>query len=151
MRVLTYTPEGSTWCREGWATEQSNGVFDTYWTTTGSEHRLTEAEIANATFQFDTDDFDELDQYQYGVKDRWATFAETDRRYIPSQHGLALRYFVRKGAQPDLETQIANAQEHLRSMESGLVTARLRVKGAKESLAELIAQRRTSDQSKSAP
>jgi hypothetical protein len=137
--VITYKSErADRWCREGWAISNDYGRFvDTYWMSTGDAHVLTEAELATAEHAFWIDDYRELDRYGRGVADEWAKYAPADRRYIPSQHGLQCRYFVRREASFDLPTQIQNASDALDAADSDLHAARRRRQYAEDRLREL--------------
>lgn len=113
--VVHYTPDPSRfepwWCREGIAITDDNGVlFDTYWDG-GEKHRLNKIEVESAQVVFHLDDYAELDRYSRSSKSTWETYHPDDRQRITSQHGHQVRWFVRKGATPDMSTQIANAQE----------------------------------------
>lgn len=142
MKVYDYEIDGSRHCREGVATEERNGLFDTFWGSGGSDrHKLTDTEQSSAVLQFDTDDYDELDRYQQGVAFEWEQYALTDRQVIPSQHGLQHRYFVRKGSVPDPDTQIKNAERDLKQAKEEARLAEHKVEWAKQHLIGLIASR----------
>jgi hypothetical protein len=121
--VVRYTPENR-WCREGTAVMDERGrLVDTYWYSGGDA--LSAEEVAVAQFQFNLADYDEV-----GSESRWSRHNPTDRQRITRQHGLSVRWLVRKGAQPDLATQIDNARqavadayEKLRSAEFGVELA----------------------------
>jgi len=141
MKVYDYEIEGSRHCREGVATEERPGVFlDTFWEG-GDRHHLTELERASMRDRFDTDDFDELDQYSHESVARWETFAPQDRQTIPSQHGYHRRYFVRRGASPDLATQIENAERKVAAAERELESAARHLQWAQADLAALEGQK----------
>lgn len=131
-------------CREGTAVARaaSDGrikLSDTFW---GSyePHILTEDEAATAELLFNLADYDELDQYdKYGSAAKWEQYAPEDRQLITMQHGLQKRWFIRKGAQPDLPTRIANAERKLAERMAALESARRQVLWAEEELAELRA------------
>ena len=114
--VVRYDPTNR-WCCEGTAiaTTWKDRVvlLDTYWRSIGDDHRLTVEEIETVEFLFNTDDYDEMSGGHRGrnAPDTWATYAPTDRQRVTSQHGLQSRWFLRKGAQPDLATQIDNARQ----------------------------------------
>ena len=132
MKVYDYEVDGSRWCREGVATEERPGVLlDTFWI--GSDrHRLSEIEAASVVERFDTDDFHQIDDWD--ARSRWHTFAPADRRTIPSQHGLQMRYFVRRGASPDLATQIENARQKVAEAEREVESAASRLQWAQDDL-----------------
>jgi hypothetical protein len=144
--VLRYLPERHH-CREGTAfvTERGDAV-DTYWSTTYSyggadDHRLTAEELATAEVQFNVNDYDALDPYAGTSRPTWETYHPDDRGRISSQHGLQEELFVRRGAAPDLETQIANARAAVETAESNLWSAECRLAQCREDLARLEAQR----------
>lgn len=122
-------------CREGWAiarTRDDDSVYllDTFWGS-GDTHVLTDEEIATAELMFNLADYDELDRYRsHESRAKWETYRPADRETVTSQHGLQVRWFIRKGAQPDLATQIDNARqgvadayEKLRSADFGVELA----------------------------
>lgn len=145
--VVRYETPGhrSTHCREGMAIAEArlDGVvlFDTYWGTPGDRHLLTYEELGTAELVFNLADYDELDRYQHSSPARWKTYKPEDRETVTSQHGLQVRWFVRKDAEPDLATQIENAREVLADAESKLESAEWRVRGAKRDLEQLEAKR----------
>lgn len=133
--VVRYQPDPSrhspTWCREGTAVINDQGAaFDTYWGSGSDSHRLTSDELATAEVLFLLEDFDELDRHAHGTKDKWETYHPDDRRLITSQHGLQRRYFIRKGADPSLTTQIDNARRRLDEAHEELASAARRVEWA---------------------
>lgn len=98
-------------------------LVDSYWYSGGDA--LSAEEVAVAQFQFNLADYDEV-----GSESKWSRHNPTDRQRITRQHGLSVRWLVRKGAQPDLATQIDNARqavadayEKLRSAEFGVELA----------------------------
>lgn len=140
--VVRYTPDPSRhaprWCREGMAIADDQGVlFDTYWQSGGDAHRLMPVEVETAEFVFDVCDFDELDRHSRGSAAEWARYHPNDRQVITSQHGLQRRWFVRKGALPDLSTQIANAEDKVRATENEMRLTAQRLDWAREDLANL--------------
>jgi hypothetical protein len=142
--VVRYTPDPSRhdprWCREGYAIADSDGVLlDTYWQSGGDSHRLLPVELATVEVLFHLDDYDELDRYSKGSPPQWQTYHPNDRRRITSQHGLQARWFVRKGATPDLSTQIANAEDKVREAEDEVRCAQQRLDWKRQDLAALIA------------
>lgn len=141
MKVYTYESldRPSRHCREEVAVELENGrLADTFWMLSSETHMLTEPERATAVFQFDTDDYDELDQYSRNSKPKWMEYREGDRKTISSQHGLRMRWFVRKGAQPDIDTKIENARDDLAAAESKLRSATSGVEWAQKELDRLL-------------
>ena len=137
MKVFDYDVDGSRHCREGVATGEENGLFDTFWGVSGERHRLTEAEAESARLRFNTDDFEEVGRYSKGVPSEWAERHPDDRETIPSQHGLQQRWFIRKGSQPDHATRLANAQQSLEEAESALRSAESRVLWAREDVEKI--------------
>lgn len=142
--VVKYTPDPSRhdprWCREGtaiaiqWPTKVV--LADTYWYTMSDAHILNEVELATIEVKFHLDDYDELKD-TYGTRDRWLRYAPADRKRISSQHGLQERLFIRKGAEPDLPTQIENARVAVAEAEHELRMAEGRVTRRREELGEL--------------
>lgn len=137
--VVDYTPE-RTWCREGVAIASQYGdrdavLLDTYWAT--DRHRLTDAEIATATWRFNVNDFDQLPGRS---KSEWEQYAPSDRQTITSQHGLEVRRFIRKGATKDHATQVENARDRLREARSALQSAQHAVERAVRDLATVESQ-----------
>lgn len=131
-------------CREGMAIakQREDGrtyLADTYWSS--ENHILSEAEVASAELVFNLADYDELDQYRHESAAKWKTYAPADRERITSQHGLQVRWFIRKGASPDLQTQIENACEAYVEAQSKLRSAEADVRYAWQVLSELEAQR----------
>lgn len=146
--VVRYTPtrerHDPRWCREGTAIANEQGVLvDTYWCSGGDSHVLRrDDELASVEVLFHIDDYDELDRYGRGTPAVWETYHPDDRRRVTSQHGLQARYFVRKGATPDLETQIANAREAVREAEAEVEGAERRLERRRDELAALTEPRR---------
>lgn len=140
--VVLYTPDPSRfeprWCREGIAIADGKGVlFDTYWDG-HDEHCLNKIEVESAEVLFHLDDFDELDRYSQSSKSTWATYHSDDRKRITSQHGLQSRWFVRKGATPDLSTQIENAQEAVDSAKGKVRSDERSLQWAEQELQRLL-------------
>jgi hypothetical protein len=132
-------------CREGMAIakERAGGgvvLVDTFWQSSG-EHVLTDDELTTAEMVFNLADYDELDRYWHESAAKWKTYAPADRETITSQHGLQVRWFVRKGALPDLQTQIENACEAFLDAQTKLRSAEFRAEVAWRDLAELEARR----------
>jgi len=125
------------------AKERDDGfvyLADTYWTS--ENHVLTEEEVASAELLFNLADYDELDRYRrHESAATWKTYRPEDRETVTSQHGLQTRWFVRKGAEPDLQTQIENACEAYLEAQSKLRSAEADVRYAWQVLAELEAKR----------
>ncbi len=140
MKVYDYDVDGSRHCREGVATQEENGLFDTFWGGSGDRHRLTDSERGSRRFKFDTDDFEEVARYSRGVPSEWAERHPDDRETIPSQHGLQQRWFIRKGSQPDYATRLANAEAALEEAESKLRSAESRVRWAREDVEKIKAE-----------
>lgn len=111
--VITYRSE-ERHCREGMAVVARQQAFDTFWSGGGDRHLLTADELATAELLFNLADFEELDSNSRHMSEaKWNTYATEDRQLITSQHGLQKRWFIRKGAEPSWEQQIANAREKL--------------------------------------
>ena len=144
--VVRYKSErDNRWCREGTAEaiERSGKVIlvDTYWGRyDGDSHALTDAELASAELIFNIGGYDELDRYGPGSRDEWMRYAPADREQITSQHGMQSRWFVRKGASEDMDTQIANAQELVGAAQEAVRSAENRLEWATQDLASLQAK-----------
>lgn len=145
--VYDYTPmdaNGKTehHCREGQATVErfSSGLFllDTFWGRGGDRHQLTMAELATAEFSFNEHDYDELDGRGEAQMETWKTYSPDDRGRITSQHGLQSRWLIRKGAKPDLATQIGNARAEVEAAEGNVRSAEFRLKMRRDDLAALL-------------
>lgn len=140
MKVYDYKPEVQFAC-EGVAVETPNGLRDTFWDSGPDNHYLSPAESQSAQLRFDTYDYDELyESNERTTAALWKSYAPADRATIPSQHGLRLRYFVRKGSAPDLATKIANARDALEAAEQKLEVAAVHVRWCHEDLDELLAR-----------
>jgi hypothetical protein len=142
--VVRYTPDPSrhdpAWCREGMAIADKFGyLHDTYWQGTGDAHIVNAAELASVEVLFQLGDYDEIDRYQRHSP-TWETYDPDDRRVITSQHRLQRRWFIRKGAKPDLATQIANAEDRVSDAEGDLRTAERNLKWRRDELAALHAR-----------
>ena len=151
--VVSYQPgpafKGQTdvrWCREGTAiavarADRSVMLVDTYWGTMSDAHMLADAEIETAELLFNLDDYDELDRYGRGSSYTWEKYAPTDRERVTSQHGLQVRWFVRKGASEDYGTKVQNARDRLADAESDLDSARWAVDQRQRALDQLLTER----------
>lgn len=142
--VVRYAPDPSRhdprWCREGMAIADERGIlFDTYWGSGGDNHRLNAVEVATAEVIFNVADYDELDRYARASRGIWETYHPDDRRVLTSQHGLQRRWFIRKGADPDMATQVASAEEKVLEAEEAVASAQRRAEWAREELADLRA------------
>lgn len=118
--VISYTPKDGHHCREGLAivsqspTVDESRAHDTFWAGFGDRHLLTADELATAELIFNVTNYLELDGNSRHINEtKWNTFAVADRQVITSQHGLQKRWFIRKGAEPSWQQQIANARERL--------------------------------------
>lgn len=126
--VLTYRPDPSrhdpNWCREGMAIVNAEGTaFDTYWASGSEAHRLQADELTTAEVIFNIGEYEELDGNRHGIRRTWETYREDQRQVVTSQHRLQARFFVLKGAQPDLDTQVMNARAALEKAREELVSA----------------------------
>jgi hypothetical protein len=129
-------------CREGMAVEIGPGdLRDTYWGLDGSDrHKLTGAEVAGATFLFDTDDYEDVTSpHNREIPSAWADRAEDDRRVVTEQHGLRVRYFIRKGSEPSHEMKVTNARDALLRAQQKAEYAARAVEWAQRDLDELLA------------
>jgi hypothetical protein len=144
-QVVRYLPDQSRhdprWCREGMAISDHMGRFvDTYWTGGVDSHVLNADEQATIEHLFWLDDYREVRTPSgRGTLSEWETYAKEDRQCITSQHGLRVRYFIRNGAQPDMSTQIANAEERVRAAEEAVRSAEWGLENARRRLSELVA------------
>lgn len=144
--VLDYTPADGSSCREGIAIvrEQPLPARTTYAVDTFGgidrpgfgAHVLTDAELSTATVSFNLADFDRIDRNHYPL---FGDYAESDRRTITEQRGYRVRYYLRRGAQPDLATKIANALRELDNAHGGVASAQRRLERALRALADLKA------------
>lgn len=150
--VLAYTPERRH-AREGTAfVTESGHAVDTYWEPTGDaqSHVLTTAELATAEVKFNVNDYEPLDRYAGGSRSVWMTYHHNDRARISSQHGLQEQLYVRRGAKPDIGTQIANAEAEVKVAESAVRSAEYTLACRRRDLAELqTAASSTKDRSES--
>jgi len=129
--VFRYQPE-STWCHDGWAIaeERRDGrvvLVDTYWGASGG----TVVNPREPEFQFN------LSDYETKRNGEWERYAPADRRYIPQHSGYQTVLLVRKGATPDLTTEIENARERVTEAEQNVSSAEWSLKMARRDLAEL--------------
>jgi hypothetical protein len=148
--VVNYQPDPSrfdpTWCREGVALVEDHGnghldLLDTYWGADRIDtqaHCLSDAEIETAVLRFSRNDFRRLDRAEAGL---WRDYAPVDRQTISAQHGLQCAWYVRKGAQPDLDTRIENAREKVADAESDVRAALSRKAHSERVLLELLKER----------
>jgi hypothetical protein len=139
--VLRYTPRRAH-CKQGTAFVRDCGTpLDTYWSAFGDFEygHLSDEELATAEVVFNVNDYDMLDKYSRGSRLTWETYSPDDRGRIGSQHQCQSVYFVRKGAQPDLMTQIQNARAALAAAESDLRGAQYAVDSRRRDLAKLEA------------
>lgn len=131
-------------CREGVAVakncDSSVVLVDTFWQSgSHDDHVLTEGEVSAAELIFNIEDYDELDQYVSSSRELWNKYATSDRQVVTSQHGLQKRWFIRKGATPDWDTQIENARQVVAEYERQLESATSGLEWARNNLAEVSA------------
>lgn len=141
--VLRYVPSRRH-CREGMAVVDEHGrSWDTFWDS--DRHHLTADELATAEVIGNLGDFKHLGSDACtGRRDHeleWGRYAPADRLAVTHQHRLQADYYVRRGATPDLDTQIANARSKVEEAEGNLGTAQRRLEWARRDLAKLEAQR----------
>lgn len=132
--VVKYEP-ASNWCRDGYAIakqERDGSVVltDTYWTSSSGGDTI-DAETTPFEFLFNLADYEEK---RIG---EWEKYAPADRRYIPKHAGYHTVHLVRKGATPDLSTQIENARERVTEAEDALRMAQHSLDWRRRELAEL--------------
>lgn len=138
--VLDYIPSDGHHCREGTALVNERGVaVDTFWDSGSGAHVLNDTELATAGLRFRLADYHEIGKSHWdrGHKETWLTYAPADRQIITAQHGLQSTLYVRNGAEPDLDTQIANAREAVQEAESAVGSAQARLGWRREDLAKL--------------
>lgn len=133
--VIRYEPK-STWYYDGYAIAEERRVgglilVDTYWYA-GTSGDVVFPETYELLFN--------LGDYDAKPAHEWETFAPADRQYIPKHSGYRTVHYVRKGATPDLATQIENAQERVTEAEADVRSAEWRLKYTREVLAELEAK-----------
>ena len=132
-----YSPK-TVWCREGIAEVIERGVFDTYWGHNPSDSSpLSPEEKATAVLLFDSSEYDELDRYCSSSRHRWEQFHPSERKKTTEQHGCHKRWFIKKGAEPDIGTRINNAKARLSEAEQELKSAQWRVESRTKELEEL--------------
>lgn len=141
--VVRYRPSEHH-CREGVAIAKKLGsgvvLVDTFWQSgSHDDHVLTESEIATGETAFNIDDYDELDRFASSCEALWNKYATIDREVVTSQHGLQKRWFIRKGASPDWDTQIENARQVVAEYERRLESVRSGLEWARRDLAEIEA------------
>jgi len=98
---------------------------------------LSEAEKSSAVLLFDSSDYDELDRYSSSSRYKWEQYHPDDRKKTTEQHGCYTRWFIRKGAKPDMGTKIANARARLEEAEQSLRSAQFSVESRTRELQEL--------------
>ncbi len=131
------------WCREGTAIAEKRDdgrlvLVDTFWGSGSDNHVLTDAELATAEIRFNLNDYDALKEYPRGAShDTWMKYAPAHRETVTAQHGLQSRYYIRKGAQPDLDTQIVNARAVVADAEAAVDSAKWHLECARRDLAAL--------------
>lgn len=141
--VVSYSPADGWHCREGMAYVTDNGTaLDTYWNFTGDSdsHALTCAELQTAKLLFNVGDYDALDVYSDSSRETWETYRPDDRGRIASQRGLREALYVRRGAKPDLATQIANAEEAVQQALSQVMSAERTLRFRQQELESLRQQ-----------
>lgn len=146
--VISYTTltRPNRWCREGTALgEMVNGTLmwrDTFWSYGGQQHVLTDDEVATGTLVFNVHDYEKLDESTSLARSNslrtWEQHHPDDRAVLTSQHGLVISYYLRKGAKPDLDTQIDNAKEALVMAKAEADAAQRAVARRQEELASLL-------------
>lgn len=134
--VVRYEPK-STWCHDGYAIAELRRdgqlvLVDTYWSG-GSDGAVVGPDVPYELL-FNLADYEEKPAYV------WERYAPADRQYIPKHAGYRTVHLVRKGATPDLSTQIENARERVTEAEDKLRTAQNDLDWRRRELAELEAQ-----------
>lgn len=142
--VIRYIPKDGHHCRQATAIVYEDGcAVDTFWGLErwNSGHVLRDTEIEGAELLFKLADYRPLGAHYDNKLEEWLTYAPADRQRVGSQHQWQSTYFVRVGAQPDLDTQIANACKAVEEAEHEILSAQRRVEWRKEDLARLEAAR----------
>lgn len=139
--VVRYEPE-SRWCRDGYAIarERRDGslvLFETYWSS-GGDDNIVAPDVYEVLFNLG--DYEEKPAYV------WETFAAADRQYIPKHSGYRTVHLVRKGATPDLPTQIGNARERVTEAKDALRSALHKLDWRRSELAALEAAAAAAEQ-----
>jgi hypothetical protein len=138
--VLRYAPSQNH-CREGMAfVTESGNALDTYWGPEGdsNSHALTDRELSTAKVVFNVAEFTVLDRYSAASGEKWETYSPDDRERVTSQHGLQELLFVRRGARPNLGTQIDNARRDVGHAEDALRGAQQRLDSVRARLYEML-------------
>lgn len=135
--VLTWTP-ADRHCREGQAIVVNLrggllGAYDTYWV--GEKRHWLDTELATATVQFNLNDYTQTTN-----REEWLRHLPADRAMITHQHGSITELYLRNGAQPDLNTEIANAVDAVRQASLDVTAAQSRLRRAEARLADLQSQ-----------
>lgn len=141
--VLDYIPKHGNHCRQATAVVYEDGAVDTFWGVNrySEGYLLGDQEIEGAELRFPLGDFRKLGEHWEHKREEWLTYAPADRQRIGSQHQYQSTYYVRIGAEPDLDTQIANAREALAEAEREVSSAQQRIQLRWEDLAKLEAGR----------
>lgn len=116
--VVRYEPK-STWCRDGYAIAKARrdgsvALYETYWAGGGDDNIVAPA-VCEVLFN--------LADYEEKPKYVWETYAPADRQHIPKHAGYRTVLLVRKGARPDLSTQIKSARESVTEAEEKVRSA----------------------------
>lgn len=117
-------------------------AVDTYWSPDGCQdaHVLRPGELETAVLLFNIQDYERVEG-----RETWEQYNHADRERITSVHGMREALFVRHGARPCIETQVARAREDFESAGAAVRAAAGRLAVARERLAgldeELVAAR----------
>ena len=129
--VIRYEPQNR-WCHDGYAIAEARDgrliLIDTYWISSGSVVSPSSYEVL-----FNLGDYEEKRAGE------WETYAPTDRQYLPRHSGYQTVHLVRRGATPDLSTQIQNARERVAEAEEKVRSAQWGLDLARRDLAALEA------------
>jgi hypothetical protein len=135
--VYRYRPQQHH-CREGIAVENDRGVLiDTFW---GLDSSLGLDQIVGRDQRLERlGNLDDYVRIGRSAEHPFEDYAPADRLVVPSQHGLQRALFVRRGAQPDHATRVANARRQLEDDVAAAESAQHRVERARAELARLEA------------
>lgn len=136
--VYTYTPKQHH-CHEGLAIEDERGnLIDWFWGSSRDSmlDKLVGRDAEDLKLIANLGDYDLTPR---DGRESNREYAPEDRLVITSQHGLQRTYYIRKGAEPDRATKIANARHRIEKAQSELRAAEFQVEWARKELSVLVA------------
>ena len=136
LDVVRYRPENRH-CHEGMAIAyrvrgddcDEVWLLETYWATTPERVRPDDYEVLF-----------NLGDYEQRRGDEWERYAPGDRQVITNQHGVNRSFYVRKGAEEHLPTQIENARNRVVKAEEEVRSAQRHLAARREDLILLKAR-----------